>query len=195
MKSIFFIAFACSIVLLSSCGSDNKESDLDDASQVLIDRKLSEEYKKSIDPIIRKYFLVKEALILGDSLTAKDEAGSLVTVMYGIPYSVVPVEDKFRFLKMQEDIIAHGKDIVESPTIEGQRVGFDSLSHDLYRLLVDIGADSMVVYKQYCPMAFNNTGAFWLSNDPEVLNPYFGDAMLRCGYNEEVITIKSVSNE
>ncbi len=30
-------------------------------------------------------------------------------------------------------------------------------------------------------MAFGNTGGDWISNVPEVLNPYFGDAMLNCG--------------
>jgi len=30
-------------------------------------------------------------------------------------------------------------------------------------------------------MAFGNKGADWLSEKDEVLNPYFGDMMLRCG--------------
>lgn len=195
MKSTFFIVLTSCIALLSSCGSDNKQAGLDEASQVVIDRELSTEYKTKIDPVFRKYFLLKEALILDDSLTAKDEATGLVTTIYGIKYNEVPDEDKFRFLKMQDDVIAHAKGIVKAETMSEQRLCFDSLSHDMYRLLVDIGADSMVVYKQYCPMAFENTGAFWLSDDPEVLNPYFGSVMLRCGYNEEVITVKSFSNE
>ena len=36
-------------------------------------------------------------------------------------------------------------------------------------------------YVVHCPMAFDNSGGDWLSVKPEVLNPYFGDAMLRCG--------------
>ena len=32
-----------------------------------------------------------------------------------------------------------------------------------------------------CPMAFDNKGAVWLQRDPQVRNPYFGAAMLRCG--------------
>jgi Cu(I)/Ag(I) efflux system membrane fusion protein len=30
-------------------------------------------------------------------------------------------------------------------------------------------------------MAFDNKGADWLQADTKVANPYFGDAMLRCG--------------
>ena len=44
-----------------------------------------------------------------------------------------------------------------------------------------------VVYNQYCPMADDNKGAYWLSNDKNVLNPYFGSAMLACGSVKQVI--------
>ena len=37
------------------------------------------------------------------------------------------------------------------------------------------------MYKQFCPMAFNDQGGYWLSNSKEVRNPYFGDKMLKCG--------------
>jgi hypothetical protein len=30
-------------------------------------------------------------------------------------------------------------------------------------------------------MAFDNKGAHWLSNNPEIKNPYFGKKMLECG--------------
>jgi hypothetical protein len=30
-------------------------------------------------------------------------------------------------------------------------------------------------------MALNNTGGYWLSSEEKILNPYFGDKMLKCG--------------
>jgi len=44
------------------------------------------------------------------------------------------------------------------------------------------------VYKQYCPMAFDGKGAFWLSSSEEIRNPYYGDKMLKCGRVEETIS-------
>jgi Cu(I)/Ag(I) efflux system membrane fusion protein len=43
------------------------------------------------------------------------------------------------------------------------------------------------VYHQFCPMADNNKGAYWLSKEEKVFNPYFGDAMLTCGEVKQVI--------
>ena len=37
------------------------------------------------------------------------------------------------------------------------------------------------IYKQYCPMALDNSGAYWLSSEKKIRNPYFGDKMLKCG--------------
>jgi len=36
-------------------------------------------------------------------------------------------------------------------------------------------------YLMFCPMAFDNQGAYWLQPDSRLLNPYFGSSMLRCG--------------
>ncbi len=43
------------------------------------------------------------------------------------------------------------------------------------------------LYSQFCPMADNNKGGFWLSLEEEIQNPYFGDAMLTCGSVEQII--------
>jgi len=36
-------------------------------------------------------------------------------------------------------------------------------------------------------MANNDNGAFWLSSEEQVLNPYFGDMMLKCGMVTDTI--------
>jgi Cu(I)/Ag(I) efflux system membrane fusion protein len=35
--------------------------------------------------------------------------------------------------------------------------------------------------KAFCPMAFDNKGAEWLQQGNDIFNPYFGEAMLKCG--------------
>lgn len=78
---------------------------------------------------------------------------------------------------------------VETEDIAVLREHFHSISQELIRLarmLGAVGADA--VYVMHCPMAFDNTGADWLQRDQDLLNPYFGEMMLRCGSIEEVIT-------
>ena len=77
--------------------------------------------------------------------------------------------------------------IAESDDVEVQRLAFSSLTSGLVSSIKYFGLEGDNVYYQYCPMAFNNKGDYWLSNSDEVLNPYFGDKMLRCGEVVEVI--------
>ena len=41
--------------------------------------------------------------------------------------------------------------------------------------------NSEKMYLIKCPMANSDKGGYWLSSKPEVDNPYFGGAMLKCG--------------
>jgi Cu(I)/Ag(I) efflux system membrane fusion protein len=38
-----------------------------------------------------------------------------------------------------------------------------------------------VVYHQYCPMAFSDEGANWLSINERIQNPYLPETMPGCG--------------
>ncbi len=47
--------------------------------------------------------------------------------------------------------------------------------------LAELGVLASGWYRAYCPMARDGEGAAWLQPQAELLNPYFGPAMLRCG--------------
>jgi Cu(I)/Ag(I) efflux system membrane fusion protein len=78
-------------------------------------------------------------------------------------------------------------DITSSDDIEFQREAFSRLTEGLITSIKYFGLTVEKVYYQYCPMAFNNKGDFWLSTSDKVLNPYFGERMLNCGEVVEII--------
>ncbi len=41
--------------------------------------------------------------------------------------------------------------------------------------------EELTLYLNYCPMAFNNQGGYWLQDVEPISNPYFGAKMLKCG--------------
>ncbi len=42
-------------------------------------------------------------------------------------------------------------------------------------------SDGINHYLAFCPMAFNNNGAYWIQKSDSIRNPYFGAKMLKCG--------------
>ncbi len=79
--------------------------------------------------------------------------------------------------------------IIAAADVEAQRVEFEQVSVLMFALAENgqFETDGQAIYKQYCPMAFNSRGAYWLSMDESILNPYFGDRMLSCGYTEKTL--------
>jgi hypothetical protein len=73
------------------------------------------------------------------------------------------------------------REIQASADIETQRKAFSTLSGNLYKSIKAFGLGDKEVYYEFCPMAFNNEGAYWLSDQEQIRNPYFGDKMLTCG--------------
>lgn len=77
--------------------------------------------------------------------------------------------------------------ITEAATIKEQRAAFSELSNALIVMVKETGLTSGEVYIDYCPMALNDAGGYWLSNEKGIKNPYFGDSMLTCGETKETL--------
>jgi len=80
--------------------------------------------------------------------------------------------------------------------IESLRLQFKDIT-DILKNILDKYAyhEDLKLYLTFCPMAFNNKGAYWLQHSPKVMNPYFGKSMLECGsiqaeYGKEIIKKK-----
>ncbi len=75
-----------------------------------------------------------------------------------------------------------GAGLKASPDLSAMRKAFEPVSDALIAMVKEIGVDRVGnAYVVHCPMAFDYEGADWLSAEPAVLNPYFGEEMLTCG--------------
>ena len=71
--------------------------------------------------------------------------------------------------------------ISHSGKIDQQREYFVALSQAVVNINKVFGVKQGTYYEQFCPMANNKEGAYWLSNESGIRNPYFGDKMMTCG--------------
>jgi Cu(I)/Ag(I) efflux system membrane fusion protein len=71
--------------------------------------------------------------------------------------------------------------IGQTENLKSIRKNFSSLSDELMVLVKTFGpAEFGTIYQLHCPMVFDGRGAFWLQNNKQVENPYFGTTMLKC---------------
>ena len=119
------------------------------------------------------YVHLKDALVASNQAEANKAAGELQKSLADVTNG-----------KMVADEVAK---VSAATSIDDQRKAFSGVS-DMMAMLVKGGKLSMgMLYLEYCPMANNNKGAYWLSNEKEIKNPYFGDKMLKCGSVKEMI--------
>lgn len=123
--------------------------------------------------VLSTYLDIKDALVKTNSKDANLAAKEMVIILNG------------KSDELSKQILTDAKAISASNDVKTQRKHFDTLSQNVYEYVKMTGEKEGTVYKQFCPMAFSNTGAYWLAAEKEINNPYFGSMMLHCGSVKE----------
>lgn len=77
--------------------------------------------------------------------------------------------------------------VANTSDIKVQRFNFTALSSDIIALVKSTEIASGSIYVQYCPMANEGNGGYWLASETAIRNPYYGDKMLNCGEVKDTI--------
>jgi hypothetical protein len=119
------------------------------------------------------YIKLKDALVASNAEEAKAIATDLQKSLKEIkaPKAATEAVEKIR----------------NATNLKEQRLKFSFLSNEMTALVKGGKLSVGELYLEYCPMANNNTGAYWLSNERKIKNPFFGSMMLECGSVKEII--------
>ncbi|MEZ4826703.1 MAG: efflux RND transporter periplasmic adaptor subunit [Bacteroidia bacterium] len=140
------------------------------------------DFSKQLIPLFQAYFELKNALVATDPEKASEAAMPLKQAVTAVASNGLSGEDKQKWQNLSHKITMGSEKIMaEKKEVSVQREAFFEISNAFIQLIRNFPVAEITVYQDYCPMAFNNTGAGWLSESEPILNPYFGDKMLRCG--------------
>ena len=128
---------------------------------------------KALGTAYGHYIHLKNALVASDFQKAKSASESLVKAIHNV--------------KDSDKVHSEAAKVAQSSTLENQRKSFTALSNEMATLVKGAEISMGELYLEFCPMANGNKGGFWLSNEKEIRNPYFGDKMLKCGSVKETI--------
>jgi hypothetical protein len=173
----YFLLMICLAVFVS-CKNDKKETTpevktVDMEAQVHEPAELQAKFKdSSVGEAYRGYVNIKSALVNSDVEKTHKSVEGLAENLQKMEHS-----------ERMGDIVS---EMSKAKDLEILRRQFQYLTEEMLKL-TEAGLDSGQLYYQYCPMAFEGKGGYWLSNGKEVRNPYFGDKMLKCGSVARVI--------
>lgn len=184
MKQVIKVVMPLAItIFIASCGNDStseNNQDKDTATHEGHDMsdKSSSTGKLSVkddklNAVYQHYVHLTTALINGNASEAKAASNAIEAGIKEVPGG--------------ENVAANAAKITTAGDIEAQRAAYSSLSNDFIALVKKSGVSGGELYVDYCPMALNDKGAYWLSANKEIRNPYFGEKMMSCGEVKETI--------
>ena len=172
-----------------STGHDHGGMEISEEEMVVTEAygDVSPEFTQQVAAVLDPYLNLKNALVASDAEQAATEAVQTQVSLAAVDMTLVKGKAHQQWMNylntMQEALDTIKKDA----TLDVQRTAFAPLSTALYQSIQQFGVTGLDAYYQYCPMADNNTGAYWLSELKEINNPYFGEAMLGCGETRETL--------
>ena len=152
-----------------------------DKTSIDTNREIKENSQKNTatSPIIDAYIQIKNGLVADSKEDAANGGTALLEAFAKYDMTTLSGETHKEYMEIYESAKENAEHIVKSP-IDHQREHFEVLSTDIDDLITLLGTEK-TLYKDFCPMANNNKGAYWLSEVKEIKNPYFGAKMMKCG--------------
>jgi len=143
-------------------------------------------FKNQLNEVIEAYLELKEGLVRANIDETQESSTELLAALDKLDGNSLSGHAKNFWEEKKAFLFKHTRLCKEATTIEGKRENFIFLSQPLIKIVEAFGANQKL-YVNFCPMANNNKGAYWLSNSEEIRNPFFGEAMLTCGEVKSVI--------
>ena len=144
-------------------------------------------FKKQLAKVSEAYLVLKDAFVQSNKDQATKSAILLKETLPGVDMTLVKGDAHLFWMERLEAMQSHTDKITELNHLEDQRTQFAFLSQALIDAIKVFGIPDDVLFVGHCPMALDNQGADWLSRQKEIRNPYFGDAMLACGFIQDTI--------
>jgi Cu(I)/Ag(I) efflux system membrane fusion protein len=140
-----------------------------------------EAFKNQFAEVLTSYILLKDALIQSDPKATQAQSGKFLTNLLQVEMSLLEKNAHDVWMPLYGGLKTNLENLKKSDDLATQRTLFQKTSEGMIESVDHFGVTQVVVYKQYCPMADNDKGAYWLSLEKEIRNPYFGEAMMTCG--------------
>ncbi len=145
------------------------------------------EFKDQLTCVYDAYLPMKNAFVNSDAKEVARLAGNVDSALNSVDMELLKGDAHMAWMDQLGKMKKSLKSIMQSKNVSSQREAFSDFNQALFTAVKNFGLKGISTYYQYCPMALDNKGAYWLSEDSEIRNPYLGEDMLTCGETKETL--------
>ena len=140
-----------------------------------------------LNSVYDQYLVLKNSFVESDVNKVKQAAQSVQQTLIKVDMKLLTGDYIAKWMDESAILDKQIKLIASETSIENQRTAFITFNNNFYNAIKSFGLMGKTVYYQFCPMANNSKGAYWLSETKDIRNPYYGEAMLTCGETKETL--------
>ncbi|GAX59077.1 uncharacterized protein SCALIN_C01_0008 [Candidatus Scalindua japonica] len=145
-------------------------------------------FKSQLVKLWDAYLSLQKALAGDDFLLAQQAITLFQTSLSSVDAKPLAEDAHQVWKKEYSNLVQILQSMNQAEGLKPMRGHFSLLSDELMVLVNTFEPEGFgTVYQLHCPMVFGGKGAMWLQDDKQVINPYFGQAMLKCADKVELI--------
>ena len=149
---------------------------------------ISSKFKKQLGDFVNNYLTIKDALTKDNASKAQNSIKKTLNSLQKIDMNLVKGANHKTWMQSSKSIKENFQKFAKTNDLKAQRIIFIDLSKNILETVQIFGIEmpnDKKLYSEFCPMADDNKGAYWLSSEKEIKNPFFGQQMLTCGSVKE----------
>jgi Cu(I)/Ag(I) efflux system membrane fusion protein len=140
-----------------------------------------------LNTVFDQYIVLKNAFVESDFKEVRQAVQQLQQALSNVDMKLLSGDAHIKWMEFSDNLNKEVSTIASSGTLDVQLTAFSGLSDQLYQTIKTYGLMGKTVYYQFCQMANNNSGAYWLSETKEIRNPYYRKKMIDCGETKETM--------
>lgn len=146
-------------------------------------------FKSQVARVVSSYIDFKNTLVNSQPDLTFDQVKNMQTGLKQVDMSLLNGQGHNVWMGQLDSLQTVLTQLSNTQDLAKQREHFIGLSNVMLNVVKKFSIKG-VYYQQFCPMASDGTGAYWLSEKETIYNPYFGQQMLSCGE-----TIERIENQ
>ena len=145
------------------------------------------DFTMQLNTVFDQYIVLKNAFVQSDVKKANKAAQEVQQALSKVDMKLLTGDAHTQWMNISGNLDKQIKLIESTDQLEDARTAFSNFSDQFYKAIKTFGLMGKTAYYQFCPMAFDNKGAYWLSEIKDIRNPYFGKKMIDCGETKETL--------
>ena len=140
----------------------------------------TEAFQAQLTNVVEAYLDVRDAFVESNEEAARAHLADVDAALDAVDMMELEGDAHDAWMQDLEAMQSHLDHVDHAEHIDHLRAEFSTLSQILAYSAEQFGIEGSL-YRKFCPMAFDEDGAYWLSRDDEIQNPYLPETMLTCG--------------